>query len=196
MPNELLVKLVFPQERKLLYNRIQLLFSKYGEEALKDCNATCSEHNKNVVTCWNLFIAATAAYNLGEIKKANVIWNHCEAQLNLIYRDVDIYPTKELNSYCYIGKVSNIEDYSELLQTETKYNKTIKGSILDFELLYGERIAIISKEEDLGALDESIPHPLYRETIDIDGEEWFYYFSKNTYSDGNHHIKFITHNYV
>ena len=91
MANVVILSLTCPKEKATLYKKILLLFSKYGEEALKDCNAACSSANKTVVTCWNMFIAACAAYQGNEIKKANLIWKYIEGQLAKLYNVDDIY---------------------------------------------------------------------------------------------------------
>lgn len=195
MQNELLIELVFPIERKKLYNRIQLLFSKYGEEALKDCNATCSEHNKNVVTCWNLFIAATAAYNLGEIKKANVIWNHCEAQLALIYRDVDIYPEEDVEYHNWIFTLNEGESITDYINDDNKYDYNLKGSLLNVQFKNNSKLVIITKDPSLGVLDYSMVCPLVRSIQPVFGEEYYKYESVNTYDSGVHRLKFITQIY-
>lgn len=101
-----LLQIVCPNDRLSLYNKLLLLYSKYGEEALKDCKATCNKVNKNIVTCWNMFNAACAAYKLEQFKKAELIFNYVDAQVNLIYTDTEIYP---------VGSIE-IENWEEEIQ--------------------------------------------------------------------------------
>lgn len=97
-----IIEIACPQDRLSLYNKLMLLYCKYGEEALKDCQATCSKVSKNVITCWNMFTAACLIYSKdivnepseADIKKSNLIFNFIESQVNLIYKDPEVYASQ------------------------------------------------------------------------------------------------------
>ena len=105
MSKVVIANFAIPEERLDLYKKLLLLFSKYGEEALKDCTSVDSKNNINLVTCWNMFNAATDAYTLNEYKKANLIYDYIDKQLPLIYTNTEIY--KDLD------KVINFENWEE-----------------------------------------------------------------------------------
>lgn len=75
-----------PARYACLYHKLLVLLSEFGVDMLNDCNATCKGSNKNIVTCFNMFNAGVAAYNLGETKKAEVIMKYINAQVNAIFR--------------------------------------------------------------------------------------------------------------
>lgn len=190
-----MVELSFPQERQRLYNRLLTLFSKYGEEALKDCSATCATHNKNVVTCWNLFNAATAAYNLGEVKKANFIWDYIDRQLDTIYKDEDFDgSTYDIRAYIFaMPRNGNVFDY---LTSSNGVGYNIKGTSKELNIETPEsRICVVTKMPDIAILDFSIESPVTREQIIINEEPWYYYHTENVYNEGKHRIKFIVKHY-
>lgn len=196
MTEEILEELRFPRRWKKLYNRIQLLFMRYGEEALRDCEATCYEHNKNVVTCWNLFNAAVAAYNLGEIKKAEVMFNHCDYQLQLIYKDVDIFNDNIIDmNGSYIGVIQDPEEWGEIMNDTYKIEDFEKGKVVKKLLDDNSKLCVITTISDLGVLDFSVEHPVERRVAEFDGVIWYVYISKNTYNDGMHHFKFVSNDY-
>lgn len=195
MNQNVLVELEFPSERLRLYNRLLTLFSKYGEEALKDCNATCEKHNKNVVTCWNLFTAATAAYNLGEVKKANVIYNHIDNQLSLIYKDEDFFPNKLNANHAYIFAIPMDGDVKAECTEEHLLNYNIMSTVKELEVEDDTHICIVTKIPNLGILDYSVENPLVKqENIEIDDETYFVYVTENAYDKSTHRIKFIIKN--
>lgn len=196
MNDEILKELIFPRKYKKLYNRLQLLFMRYGEEAIKDCEASCAEHNKNVVTCWNLFNAGVAAYNLGELKKAIAIFNHCEKTLQLIYKDVDIFDDSiiDLNG-SYVGVVKEFNQYTDILNDDYKINDFEKGKVIKLHLTDDDKICIVTPITDLGVLDFSVEHPVERTVVMISDTPWYVYVSKNKYSDGVHYFKFVSGDY-
>lgn len=59
--------------------------AQYGLDMLNDCSATCKGNNKNIVTCWNMFQSAMAAYQLGQDKLAETLLKYIKGQLNIIY---------------------------------------------------------------------------------------------------------------
>lgn len=105
-----LYKIYIPRDWIIIYHRILILMAEYGTEMLKDCKAGCTNRNKNVVDCYNMFNAAVAAKLLGDSSKANVLINYIKAQLSLLYGDLD--PSK--NVLVAIGEDLDAETEREL----------------------------------------------------------------------------------
>ena len=78
-----------PAEYVCVYHRILAMLADYGEEMLKDCKASCSDRNSNVIECKNMFDAAVAARTLRQDKKAALIINYIKAKINQIYKGLD-----------------------------------------------------------------------------------------------------------
>lgn len=78
-----------PAEYVCVYHRILAMLADYGEAMLKDCKASCSDRNSNVIECKNMFDAAVAARTLGQDKKAALIINYIKAKINHIYKGLD-----------------------------------------------------------------------------------------------------------
>ena len=78
-----------PAEYVCVYHRILTMLADYGEDMLKDCKASCTDRNSNVIECFNMFNAAVAARKLGQEKKATLIINYIKAKINQIYKNVD-----------------------------------------------------------------------------------------------------------
>ena len=78
--------MIVPSQFVCVYHKLLVMLSQFGIDMLNDCSATCKGNNKNVITCWNMFQAACAAYQLGETTKANLLINYIKGQLNIIYQ--------------------------------------------------------------------------------------------------------------
>lgn len=78
-----------PAEYVCVYHKILAMLADYGEDMLKDCKASCTDRNSNVIECKNMFDAAVAARVLGQEKKANLIINYIKAKINQIYKGND-----------------------------------------------------------------------------------------------------------
>ena len=78
-----------PAEYVCVYHKILAMLADYGEEMLKDCKASCTDRNSNVIECKNMFDAAVAARTLGQDKKAALIINYIKAKINQIYKGAD-----------------------------------------------------------------------------------------------------------
>lgn len=101
-----------PAEYVCLYHKILIQFADFGVELLDDCQSSCKDVNKNLITCFNMFNAAVAARKLGNIKLANTLIKYIEAQLNIKYNgDIPcpeiVYPVDEE------GKINAIVGCSE-----------------------------------------------------------------------------------
>lgn len=78
-----------PAEWVCIHRKILMMMADYGEAMLKDCKASCTDRNLNIIECFNMFNAAVAAKNIGQDKKANLIINYIKAKINQIYKGID-----------------------------------------------------------------------------------------------------------
>lgn len=75
--------LKIPKEYNCVYKLLLIKLSQLGVDILSDCTAICGGQNKYIITCWNMFQAACASYELGYTKKAKLLINYIKAQLKL-----------------------------------------------------------------------------------------------------------------
>ena len=79
------VYMTVPSKFVCTYHKLLVLMAQYGVDMLNDCSATCKGNNKNIITCWNMFQSAMAAYQLGQNKLAETLLKYIKGQLNIIY---------------------------------------------------------------------------------------------------------------
>ena len=94
------VYVTIPAEYICIYHRILAMLADYGEDMLKDCKASCTDRNSNVIDCFNMFNAAVAARKLGKDKLAETLIKYIKAKINQMYRGVDnstgfVFPVDE-----------------------------------------------------------------------------------------------------
>ena len=94
------VYVTIPAEYICVYHRILAMLADYGEDMLKDCKASCTDRNSNVIDCFNIFNAAVAARKLGKDKLAETLIKYIKAKINQMYRGVDnstsfVFPVDE-----------------------------------------------------------------------------------------------------
>lgn len=94
------VYVTVPAEYICVYHRILAMLTDYGEDMLKDCKASCTDRNSNVIECFNMFNAAVAARKLGKDKLAETLIKYIKAKINQMYRGVDnstsfVFPVDE-----------------------------------------------------------------------------------------------------
>ena len=94
------VYVTIPAEYICVYHRILAMLADYGEDMLKDCKASCTDRNSNVIECFNMFNAAVAARKLGKDKLAETLIKYIKAKINQMYRGVDnstsfVFPVDE-----------------------------------------------------------------------------------------------------
>lgn len=94
------VYVTIPAEYICVYHRILAMLADYGEDMLKDCKASYSDRNSNVIDCFNMFNAAVAARKLGKDKLAETLIKYIKAKINQMYRGVDnstgfVFPVDE-----------------------------------------------------------------------------------------------------
>lgn len=125
------VYVTIPAEYICVYHRILAMMADYGEEMLKDCKASCTDKNNNVIECFNMFNSAVAARKLGKNKLAETIIKYVKAKINQIYKGIDnstnfVFPvdeTGQLKAFVSCGERPKFEinpDSGELL--EHKFN--------------------------------------------------------------------------
>ena len=83
------VYVTVPAEYICVYHRILAMMADYGEEMLKDCKASCTDKNNNVIECFNMFNSAVAARKLGKNKLAETLIKYIKAKINQIYKGID-----------------------------------------------------------------------------------------------------------
>lgn len=94
------IYVTIPAEYICVYHRILVMMADFGEEMLKDCKATCTNRNTNIIECFNMFNAAVAARKLNKDKLAETIIKYIKAKINQIYKNADnstsfIFPIDE-----------------------------------------------------------------------------------------------------
>ena len=120
-----------PAEYICVYHRILAMMADYGEEMLKNCKASCTDKNNNVIECFNMFNAAVSARKLGKDKLAETLIKYIKAKINQIYKGIDnstnfVFPvdeTGQLKAFVSCGERPKFEinpDSGELL--EHKFN--------------------------------------------------------------------------
>lgn len=97
------IYMTIPADYVCTYHKILILLSEYGVDMLNDCQAGCSNQNKSIINCFNMFNAAIAARKLGQDKTAETIMKYINGQLNIIhnYEEIDtkiVFPVDE-NGY-------------------------------------------------------------------------------------------------
>lgn len=78
------IYMTIPAEYVCIYNKILVLLSQYGIDMLNDCQAGCTNKNKSIINCFNMFNAAVAARKLGLTKEAETIIKYISGQLKII----------------------------------------------------------------------------------------------------------------
>ena len=94
------VYVTIPAEYICVYHRILAMLADYGEDMLKNCKASCTDRNSDVIDCFNMFNAAVAARKLGKDKLAETLIKYIKAKINQMYRGVDnstsfVFPVDE-----------------------------------------------------------------------------------------------------
>lgn len=98
------VYLTIPKDYVCVYHKLLNYLADFGEQAIKDCEATCKAPNMYVIQCWNMFQSALACHTLGQDDKANLFINYINAQLDNIYKGTN----KEI--YCGGGVLPITDD--------------------------------------------------------------------------------------
>ena len=94
------IYVTIPAEYICVYHRILAMLADYGEDMLKNCKASCTDRNSDVIDCFNMFNAAVAARKLGRDKLAETLIKYIKAKINQMCRGVDnstsfVFPVDE-----------------------------------------------------------------------------------------------------
>lgn len=84
------IYMTIPADYVCTYNKILILLSEYGVNMLNDCKAGCTNQNKSIINCFNMFNAAVAARKLGKFKEAETIIKYVNEQLKIIHSNEEI----------------------------------------------------------------------------------------------------------
>ena len=111
------VYVTIPAEYICVYHRILAMMADYGEEMLKDCKASCTERNSNIIECFNMFNSAVAARKLKKDKLAETIIKYVKAKINQIYKGIDnstsfVFPVDEngqIEAFVSCGELPKFE---------------------------------------------------------------------------------------
>ena len=106
-----------PAEYICVYHRILAMMADYGEEMLKNCKASCTDKNNNVIECFNMFNAAVAARKLNKDKLAETLIKYIKAKINQIYKGIDnstsfVFPIDEngeIKAFVSCGELPKFE---------------------------------------------------------------------------------------
>ena len=106
-----------PAEYICVYHRILAMMADYGEEMLKNCKASCTDKNNNVIECFNMFNAAVSARKLGKSKLAETIIKYVKTKINQIYKGIDnstsfVFPIDEngeIKAFVSCGELPKFE---------------------------------------------------------------------------------------
>ena len=111
--------MTIPAQYNDIYEKILLLFSEYGLDAVKDCKVSCKNRQSRIVECFNIFTAGVAAFNASRYKETSLIMNYVRGQ-------IDIY---------YPNKINNTKSIYFVLRDKTLGSDTITvEEIKDFEI--------------------------------------------------------------
>lgn len=125
------IYVTIPAEYICVYHRILAMMADYGEEMLKDCKASCTDRNNNVIECFNMFNSAVAARKLGKEKLAETLICYIKAKINQIYKGKDnstdfVFPVDEhgqLKAFVSCGERPKFEiDPDDMYLYEHKFN--------------------------------------------------------------------------
>ena len=94
------VYVTIPAEYICVYHKILAMLADYGEDMLKNCKASCTDRNSDVIDCFNMFNAAVAARKLGRDKLAETLIKYIKAKINQMCRGIDnstsfVFPVDE-----------------------------------------------------------------------------------------------------
>jgi hypothetical protein len=77
------VYLSIPKSYLFVYKQLLIKLTALGKDMLDECNSSCKGSSKNLLTCWNMFQTAVAAYANGNTKQSDIIINYIITTLKL-----------------------------------------------------------------------------------------------------------------
>lgn len=172
------IYLVVPAKYECVYTKLLVKMTDLGIDLLKDCASTCRGVNRQVLNCWNMFQAACTAYELGEVKKADLLINYINASLNFACtsEQAPTISNFKLN-------VTNVVGNQTIIVTEATFNidypNKVKANSLKIvhkntDTVIAENLSVISPVSiDSVNLDVKVgeTHTWYGVITDTDGKE-------------------------
>lgn len=152
------IYVTIPAEYICVYHRILAMMADYGVDMLKDCKASCTDRNSNVIECFNMFNSAVAARKLGQTKLAETLIKYIKAKINQIYKSKDnstsfVFPIDEngqIKAYVSCGERPSFEiDEKDMNLYKHKYGE---GFDEHFHLGPEDEINDIEEEGDKAKL--------------------------------------------
>lgn len=134
------IYVTIPAEYICVYHKILMMMADFGEDLLKDCKASCTNRNTNIIECFNMFNAAVAARKLNKTKLAETIIKYIKSKINQIYRNKAPYAgfvfpideTGKLKAFVSCGEVP--EFYMDEESAELYLHKSEEGIEEHFSL--------------------------------------------------------------
>lgn len=123
--------MTIPAQYNDIYEKILLLFSEYGLDAVKDCKVSCRDRQSRIVECFNIFTAGVAAWNAGRYKEASLIMNYVRGQIDIYYPN----KTDNTKSIYFVlrNKTLNSDNFTieEIKNFEIKINNITTSYVVD-----------------------------------------------------------------
>lgn len=131
------IYMTIPAEYVCTYHKILILMAEYGLDMLNDCQAGCTNQNKSIINCFNMFNAAVAARKLGQTKVAETIIKYVNAQLNIIYnKDITIPKTVfPVDEHGYLKAIISCEE-NPRFKIDVDSGQLFQKSIADSNSVY------------------------------------------------------------
>lgn len=123
--------MTIPAQYNDIYEKILLLFSEYGLDAVKDCKVSCRDRQSRIVECFNIFIAGVAAWNASRYKEASLIMNYIRGQIDIYYPN-KVDNTKSIY-FVLRNKTLNSDNFTieEIKNFEIKVNNITTSYVVD-----------------------------------------------------------------
>lgn len=127
------IYLKVPYKWKETYINLLYLLDIIGKDLITTCTCNCSDKCNEAFKCWNMFQSALAAEELDDNKKATLLIEYINGQLDILYKNYNLdKPNIEyIDENIYYGS-SSISDYNNLELNTLSNNK--KYNILNDEL--------------------------------------------------------------
>lgn len=122
--NDELIFLRVPNKWRNTYYNLLYLLDAIGKDLITTCTCNCSDKCNAAFKCWNMFQSALAAEEFNDDKKATLLINFINGQLDILYKNYNLdKPTVEYDEeYIYYGS-SNISDYNQIELSNLNYQK-------------------------------------------------------------------------
>lgn len=205
------IYMMIPGEWACVYVKLLAAVADFGEQMLKDCQASCKDNSKNIINCWNMFSSAIAAHQLGQDKLAETLIKYIDAQLKVIYRDsrcaefstMALLPISEDGQKAMVGCKTDENKAKFWLGAGTSYldimnsaheipiKSNMRGAY-DISVSEGDYIILVIYESlrkyFIRADMNGFEIPFSESTISIGDYTYSVFISENTYEAGTYNI--------